>query len=148
MITVLEFEDKILKTDACWLWSGMIHKDGYGGISINRVSFKAHRVSYELYKGAIPEGMLVCHSCDVRNCVNPKHLFLGSHTDNMRDMKEKGRANKDKRGGGKPKLSHSLAIEIRGLFSAGVYNHRQLAERYNVGRAAIHNIILNKSWRS
>lgn len=78
----------------CWIWIGLCHpKYGYGRIR-NEGSTKflqAHRVSYELYIGSIPEGLLVCHRCDIRECVNPNHLFLGTITDNNRDMCAKKR---------------------------------------------------------
>ena len=76
----------------CWLWTGYTHKNGYGGIRVNQKQIKTHRYSYTLYRGPIPPGLLVLHSCDVRNCVNPRHLFLGTQKDNVQDMMHKGRA--------------------------------------------------------
>jgi len=84
----------------CWIWTGCYSgkgRTGYGLFHTKTVKTgakmkKAHRVSYELYKEEIPEGMLVCHKCDNPACVNPDHLFLGSHIDNMKDMISKGRA--------------------------------------------------------
>ena len=79
---------------SCWVWAGMTNAtSGYGMLwKVRGKSMQAaHRVSYELHKGPIPEGMLVCHSCDFRLCVNPDHLWLGTDADNMRDMREKGR---------------------------------------------------------
>lgn len=74
----------------CWLFRGALC-DGYGRIFINGKSESTHRVSWIVYKGPIPNGLFVLHKCDVRNCVNPDHLFLGTHKDNMQDMKNKGR---------------------------------------------------------
>ncbi len=77
----------------CWLYSKLIMK-GYGHLNVYGIKIGAHRISYEIHVGEIPEGMYVCHKCDVRNCVNPNHLFLGTHLDNMRDMAVKNKLRK------------------------------------------------------
>jgi hypothetical protein len=86
------FHEKVQQgeADACWPWLGAEHGKGYGGISIRGRSQPAHRVAYELACGAIPAGLWVLHRCDNPKCVNPAHLFLGTHQDNMDDMKKKG----------------------------------------------------------
>lgn len=74
----------------CWIWMrGRIYS-GYGTISINSKKTLVHRVSWTVFRSPIPDGMHVLHSCDVRSCVNPDHLWLGTHADNMRDRKAKG----------------------------------------------------------
>jgi hypothetical protein len=85
------FFQKVDKTESCWLWKGALNSRGYGSFGVNGKATSAHRYSYEIHIGEIPEGINVCHSCDVRNCVNPKHLWLGTHSDNMKDMVEKNR---------------------------------------------------------
>ena len=85
------FFQKVDKTESCWLWTGALNSRGYGAIGINGKSVSAHRYSYEIHKDKIPEGMFVCHSCDVPRCVNPDHLWLGTNKDNMRDMIKKDR---------------------------------------------------------
>jgi len=75
----------------CWLWTGHTDKDGYGNITIKRKSKRTHRVYWEIINGPIPKGMWVLHTCDVPSCINLNHLFLGTHTDNMRDKVKKGR---------------------------------------------------------
>jgi len=76
----------------CWLWTGAIDSHGYGKLKRRRKIITAHREAWRLHKGEIPNGMFVCHKCDTRACANPDHLFLGTHQDNMDDMKRKGRA--------------------------------------------------------
>jgi len=75
----------------CWLWTGSTKTGTYGAFSVKNFPRFAHRVSWELHRGDIPEGMFVCHSCDTPACVNPDHLFLGTHRDNMKDMRRKSR---------------------------------------------------------
>lgn len=75
----------------CWLWDAMDNGRGYGVLLVDGKRTYAHRYSYAFFKGPIPEGMFVLHACDTPQCSNPEHLFLGTHEDNMRDMKEKGR---------------------------------------------------------
>ena len=78
--------------DACWIWRAARHCEfGYGVLAVNRVSKRAHRLSWEEYRGPIPTGMCVLHSCDNPMCINPGHLFLGTRQDNIRDMVNKGR---------------------------------------------------------
>lgn len=80
-----------LSVDACWLWTGSLNEHGYGQVRMPPTVWKAHRVSYALFVGAIPAGLFVCHHCDTPACVNPDHLFLGTAQDNIRDMWAKGR---------------------------------------------------------
>lgn len=91
--SVLErFWKYVNKTDTCWLWSGGRGNHGYGVLGIQQQKIAlAHRLSYMIHCGPIPHGLLVCHHCDVRHCVRPEHLFLGTYADNMNDMlKKKG----------------------------------------------------------
>lgn len=75
----------------CWLWTGAKMSRGYGTFSIGVKTYRAHRIAYEIAKGPIPEGKFVCHTCDVRDCVNPAHLWIGTVTDNAQDMMRKNR---------------------------------------------------------
>ena len=87
------FEDKYIPepNSGCWLWNTTVNNAGYGIVKNNNKVMVAHRASYELYCEPIPDGMIICHKCDNRSCVNPDHLFVGSYKDNTHDMISKGR---------------------------------------------------------
>ena len=97
MTSVLEYKNRLIRKAApdfstgCWNWKASFHRDGYGFFRFEGKMQLAHRVSYKLFKGPIPEKMYICHTCDNPACINPSHLFLGTQKDNMDDMKRKGR---------------------------------------------------------
>jgi hypothetical protein len=91
-MTYLErFNQKVEKTDTCWLWTGAKNSKGYGAMSYNGKGTSDHRLSYILHKGEIPDGLIICHTCDNPQCVNPDHLWAGTSSDNMKDMFKKDR---------------------------------------------------------
>ena len=84
--------DKVLQNDhGCWLWCGSIRENGYGSISIHNKAQATHVEAYKCFVGPIPDGICVLHKCDVRNCINPEHLWLGTKGDNNRDAVSKQR---------------------------------------------------------
>lgn len=147
------FMSKVLKTDSCWLWQGSLNKYGYANFYLkkNGKSFIAvgSRASWEHFNGPIPEGLCALHKCDVRNCVNPDHLFIGTKRDNWDDMIQKRRA--DGKGEIGPcipncKLSWKQAEQVRELYATGIFPQRQLAKCFEVSLSVIQDILNLKSY--
>lgn len=116
------FWQKVAKQDdGCWVWQGARAGHGYGTLKRGErgLTKLAHRISWELHFGAIPDGMCVCHHCDEPPCVNPDHLFLGTVKDNVGDMLEKGR-----RGAGHTNLVPETWRKLSKTRSAGVHARR------------------------
>lgn len=137
----------------CWIWSGSTHSNGYGKLWVgprsSRKIFSAHRLSWLICNGAIPRGSVVCHSCDNRLCVNPGHLWLGTQSDNIKDMHSKGRANEARRARGSRQGSAKLAEqdipEIRKAISDGE-SLASIGRRYGVRGENISHIKHGRTW--
>lgn len=141
------FWTKVQKTDDCWQWIGVIRPNGYGQIWNREIQSmeKAHRVSWRLHFGPIPDGMYVCHRCDNRRCVRPDHLFLGAPAVNSADTAKKGRANRGE-GRWKAKLTETMVRAIRDAHSRGA-TQAHLATRFGVTPGAIHLVVTRRNWR-
>ena len=125
----------------CWPFTGYVASHGYGQFSYGDVRVRAHRFSWLMSRGPIPEGYNVCHHCDNPRCVNPNHLFLGLQRDNMHDAVRKGR----KRAWGLQKLNADQVREIRALCAAGALQ-RDVAARFGIARNTVSGIVNRKSW--
>lgn len=139
-----------LSDDGCWLWTGHKHFLGYGLLCRGAKVWKAHRWGWTLFNGTIPNGMMVLHKCDVRNCVNPDHLFLGNATDNMRDMAAKGRGvYPDVRGekNGMAKLTLDKVKQIRKIYAINKEPMSSLAKKFGVSPMAISRVINFQLWK-
>jgi hypothetical protein len=118
----------------CWEWQSNINPGGYGTFWLNQRPFRAHRLSYQIFRDT-PGDLMVCHRCDNRRCVNPAHLFLGTAADNAADAQRKGRCASG-RGAGRPvsKLPHYAVAEIRRLRSKGA-SIRDIAQRFGISKS-------------
>jgi HNH endonuclease len=163
MTTEQRFWAKVKKTDSCWIWTASKRAKGYGAFchSVNGVQIqdRAHRYSWLIHKGAIPEGLWVLHNCpggDNPACVNPAHLFLGNVNDNNQDMKLKGRhvagGTHCGRDGKWPrglnhhgvKINEEIVREIRALKSTHSYS--QLSKRFGLALGHLNRIVSGKAW--
>ncbi len=152
---VERFWRKVNKTESCWLWTGAKTFGGYGVISSAPPKpykpIRAHRLSYEIHKGEIPEGHDVLHTCDAPTCVNPEHLFTGTPKDNYADCLAKGRnyTTDERRQRGEKhhgsKLDESTVLAIRAEYAAGA-SMRKLAPKYDVDRKTIAMIVKRITW--
>ena len=142
------FAQKKLSRRGCWLYQSPLDRDGYGVITVGRnKQFRVHRIVYERFIGNIPPDALVCHKCDVRNCFNPKHLFLGTPQDNASDRDSKGR-HRSPIGEQHPlaKLTKSEVVAIREARISGA-RLEVLAAKYGVTFQHISAIARRKLWR-
>jgi len=129
----------------CWEWRGSTRGHGYGALRVNGRTTSAHRFSYELAYGPIPDGLFVCHHCDNPPCVNPAHLFIGTCKDNTRDMLSKGRGNRPKGVRiSRAKLTEDDVRYIRRM--RGEIGQKELAERFGVSQGNISSIQLKRIW--
>lgn len=134
--------------DECWLWRGTITVGGYGQFSVgarSAGSVRAHRFAFELEIGPIPAGLQVCHRCDVRACVNPAHLFLGTAAENQHDKGRKGRAAKGEQNGGGGKLTESDVRSIRELLATG-RSRQAIGEQFGVSGTEVGFIASGRHW--
>lgn len=146
--TQKRFWNHVRIADGCWEWFGGKDRGGYGILhspNPERRRLLAHRVSWELHRGAIPAGMFVLHTCDNRSCVNPAHLFLGTHASNMRDMTAKGRQASGVRHS-QAKLTDEAVLEIRAKRANGT-TQPALAALYGVSQTTISRICQRVLWR-
>lgn len=140
-------ENYVRKTESCWLWVGLKNRGGYGVGMRKGKHFLAHRLFYALTTEKIPHGMCVLHKCDVRNCVNPDHLFIGTYADNNKDRSKKGR-NGYVKGGKHPRaiLSDEKVIEMRKLRNIDGLKFREIAELFGVHLTTAVYAVKGKNW--
>lgn len=134
------FWSKVDKSGDCWEWTAGGHKFGYGEFKVNGILYRAHRFSYELHKGKIPEMMGINHTCDNPKCVNPDHLYAGTQAKNMEDRSIHGK-NPNRI------LTKDQVIEIKKLLSSG-HSQTSIAKTFGVSQCTIWNIKESKTWKT
>jgi hypothetical protein len=141
--------------DECWQWQGKINESGYGALNIREEGIKTdvlvHREIFKIFKGEIPEGMLVCHTCDNPSCCNPEHLWLGTPKDNTQDMLKKNRGRhrlltSEKRAHAAGKITEDQVREIRELYKNGS-SQKELQEKFKLSQSQISGIITYRFWK-
>lgn len=141
------FWAKVDKQGDCWVWTGARSSGRYGSLAADGKNWRAHRLSYEIHNGPIPDGLYVCHSCDNPPCVNPEHLFLGTQRDNMGDMVQKGRlVAPSGETHGMSRLNTSKVLAIRKARSAG-QTLQSIASEHGVGISTIHSVVKRETWK-
>jgi len=137
---------KINADNGCWEWTGAVAGRGYGEMKIpmTRRQEYAHRISYMIHYGEIPNGVLVCHTCDNPKCVKPSHLFLGTSKDNLQDMKEKDRHLRGERNK-MAKLTDEKVRAMHFLHGQGLSTGK-IAKGFKVSQSTVHKIIAGKAW--
>ena len=133
---------------SCWEWPGQRHYLGYARIWYNGRHEYAHRVSWTVTNGSIPDALDVLHTCDNRACVNPSHLFLGTHADNMADMASKGRGRGPARENNvQVKLTPDQVREIRARRRTTGEPFHVIGADYGISGVSVWSIVTGKTWR-
>lgn len=143
-----DFWGKVEKTDECWLWRAALKKpENYGFFTIDGKLQYAHRYAWQSERGPIPQGLLVCHTCDNPTCVRVSHLFLGTHKDNVDDCVRKGRRT-ILRGEDhyQQKMNKAQVLEIRRRVAAGEVQ-RRLAKEFGIHQVTVSEIVRRKIWK-
>lgn len=139
---------KVDEETGCWVWKGG-KSHGYGQVRIHSIfgsrPLYAHRLSYLLSRGQSPDGKEICHTCDNPACINPHHLFIGTQSDNMKDMANKMRSCIGDKNA-QSKLTNAQVAEIRDLVGSGVRQYR-VAEMYDVSQAQVSRIVRGRERR-
>jgi len=134
--------------NGCMEWTGARDRKGYGMLMVNHKHVLSHRLSYQLFKGEIPKGMCICHTCDNTKCVAPDHLWCGTQKENILDRLNKGRsARQSGEKNAASTLTDSQAIEIKKLLNTTNMTQVDIAKKFNVEKKVVWRIKNNISWK-
>lgn len=139
------FSSRIDKTADCWNWTGELIYSGYGRLSIGKKHVLAHRLSWMIHNGNIPDDLSVCHSCNNRRCVRPEHLYLATHQENIKYAVDCRSFSGEKHS--RRKLTESKVREIRVHLASGTVTKQSLAKRYGVSATVIRHVGERKIWK-
>lgn len=140
-----KFWAKVEKTETCWLWRGTVSNKGYGETRFKSKFTLVHVVSYEIHNDPVPRGLEVMHTCDVRNCVNPNHLKLGTHAENIADcINKKRHCYGEKRANAK--LTDETVKEAIELRAKG-FTYVELSKHFNISRQTISRAVRGDTWK-
>ena len=134
------------REDGCWIWTGLVRPDGYGATRFEGREQGAHRVAWKLFRGKIGPGISVCHKCDVRTCVNPEHLFLGTPAQNAQDMRAKGRNHTGEKHRS-AKLTLNQVRRIKAMLAEDKMYMSEIAREFGVSETTIRAIKSGRTWR-
>lgn len=123
--------------DECWEWTGSQTK-GYGNLTHKSQTLYAHRVAYRLEHGDVPDGAHVLHECHNKSCVNPAHLKLGNHTDNMRDARQQGKAHHQ--------LDAETALAVKSDYAETSMTQQQVADKHDISQSLVSLVVNEKIW--
>jgi hypothetical protein len=154
--TLADFWTRVKRGPGCWLWVARLDRYGYGVFRLNGKTRKAHRVAYAAARGEPDGALFVCHRCDVRACVNPAHLFLGTNADNTADRQRKGRQAVGERtrpetrargeANGWSKLTRRDVRRIRAMADRAVLRQRDIGVRFGVTQGVVSKIKRRVLW--
>ena len=137
-------EKRTIEED-CWLWTGSKSDMGYGRMGVGHTgTYFVHRLAYQEFKGPIPKGLYICHSCDKPLCFNPDHLWAGTQRDNLRDALAKGRCRNRVFYGedhGQCKLTDKQILSMRNEYKLGHTSHRRLSAKFKVSRSHVARLL-------
>lgn len=146
--TLFRFWKYVRFTSSCWLWEGPPHRR-YGRLQVGgngiEQTIRAHKLSWIIHHGIIPDGLHVLHKCDIGRCVNPDHLWLGTQLQNNQDMAEKGRAAKGEQCGNS-KLTELEVLRIREVSGLG-HSQKEIAAKFKISPSQVSALHLRKFWK-